>query len=380
MQIKTFKIGRSIVGKIPYLDEPMNPSRSVRDSSPRGARAVRAEPGISPRARSTSPFQAGLVPFPGSQAVADSAVEQYRAPAVGPPRTTRAQLHRQEEMPRRQRTRSSRASSSSSNSSGSSSSSSRSSSSSSSSSSNRSSRGPSHAGGACIPPRHALDIESLMQSLDELWLPDPAVSIDDDHECVPAYDDRENCFKDPKVTFLIDRPQNITCCLCYETKLQMKPSADSPRSDADTVILPCSHAFCRGCLDRWVEDHQSCPSCRLRLVRDCGHAIEPRVIARDTIMALPPVLDTTVDQGRHISRRCWTCRVRDQAGNFARVVKRYRRCRRELAKCAAAGDDDGDDGGRAQEAKAAYDKAKKDFGQFSKNTTYENSMFVHSYW
>ena len=46
------------------------------------------------------------------------------------------------------------------------------------------------------------------------------------------------------------RPQ---CCIC------MEPIVQGARA------LPCSHAFHRTCIDRWVRQHRACPVCRQRV-------------------------------------------------------------------------------------------------------------------
>ncbi|KAI0478452.1 hypothetical protein GGR56DRAFT_689237 [Xylariaceae sp. FL0804] len=188
----------------------------------------------------------------------------------------------------------------------------------------------------------------------------------------------------PRVTFLLDRPR-MTCQICKDTELRVvdsssttsnsssSSSGDASETEADgdssdssaPVILPCGHVACRGCMDAWCRAHRSCPFCRAALAyRQCRHAVAPRVVAADTVCALPP----TVAAGGRIGSRCPSCREKDRAAvalaRWTAAADRFRDARGRLA--ALAEDDDG-----VPRARDALDRARKDFERVPKNYAYE---------
>merc|ERR1712062_492472 len=46
--------------------------------------------------------------------------------------------------------------------------------------------------------------------------------------------------------------KEATCYICLEPC----------KEGAESVELPCKHAFDRECLNRWIKEHDSCPVCR----------------------------------------------------------------------------------------------------------------------
>ncbi|KAK6086457.1 hypothetical protein SCUP515_00023 [Seiridium cupressi] len=351
MHIKTIKVGRSIIGKIKYADESMSStSPSSRDCPPRGTTQVNVgRLGTSPRERPRSPPQAGLRPYQAPRPAVNDAVDTWRSRTQPRPRASPSSSY-SERSPPRQRTDSQHESPS------------------------RPSRESARRGEEGPASRHrgprSLDIDKIVQDFEDMNTRDPVKD-----ECVPSYEDTDNFFPTPKVTFFIDRPTNLVCSVCQEAPLRMK-SSTRPSED-DTVILPCCHAFCRGCLDVWMEAHRSCPLCRLDLERKCGHPLEPRVVAHDTIMSLPP----TMAEGGKVAPRCWDCRQHGQAKQLRQSERSFRKCRELLARCKqdlAAGVENGRE--MVAKAQAAFEKSRKDFEQFSKNVTYENSSHMHTFW
>lgn len=41
------------------------------------------------------------------------------------------------------------------------------------------------------------------------------------------------------------------CCICYD--------------NVRNRVLPCSHSFCEGCIDQWIECKVECPICRIHI-------------------------------------------------------------------------------------------------------------------
>lgn len=117
--------------------------------------------------------------------------------------------------------------------------------------------------------------------------------------------EQESFFPDPKATFTIDRPK-VKCSICQETPLGLSRVSARARP-TQTAMLPCGHAACHGCLSTWLEVHATCPFCRVehRHAR-CGHAVAPRALTFDAILALPP----TTCRGGAAAARCPDCRRR----------------------------------------------------------------------
>jgi len=55
---------------------------------------------------------------------------------------------------------------------------------------------------------------------------------------------------------LLDNNQNEECCICLDTD-----------NSAAWAILPCGHKFHDSCISTWLLTHQTCPICRLRMIR-----------------------------------------------------------------------------------------------------------------
>lgn len=356
MRTKTLRAGRSIIGKIKYMDEPMNPTTSTPDCPPRGRippvpriRPVRivAE---APRVTRSVESLGGLRSYQAARPVVNESIDTWRSRAAPRPRAPREAEPRRDETRRHESlTASSRASSRE-------------------SSSVRRERTPvsRHRG------TEALDVSSIIREFEEISL-----CGYEDEVSPPTYEPTDNFFPNPKITFFVDRPDNLVCSVCQETPLKMSSSPQSHACKEDSVISPCGHVFCRGCLDTWIEAHQSCPLCRFELTRKCGHAIEPRVIAKDTILSLPP----TLPEGGKVAPTCWECRQHAQAKKLGQLAKHFRLCRQVLVRCEQEVDYGSIEAHvMVDKAQKAHDKARKELEQFSKNTTYENTLHIHSFW
>lgn len=115
----------------------------------------------------------------------------------------------------------------------------------------------------------------------------------------------ESFFPNPKVAFLIDEPRTLQCQICLVTPLVMAGTAKQAGESAP-AILPCGHVACTGCIVAWLETQESCPFCREEMKHSgCGHAVQARIIAEDTVLTLP----RTIAQGGRVGSRCHDCRV-----------------------------------------------------------------------
>jgi hypothetical protein len=109
----------------------------------------------------------------------------------------------------------------------------------------------------------------------------------------------------PRITFLVDNPK-LTCIICQESALEYKfESADRDEyNDTTPAILPCGHVFGWGCLTLWLESHDSCPSCRLKLSYElCDHRVQPRPINQAQLPFVPEIGGPLPDQ-------CKICRMK----------------------------------------------------------------------
>ncbi|RYO82701.1 hypothetical protein DL766_006860 [Monosporascus sp. MC13-8B] len=159
----------------------------------------------------------------------------------------------------------------------------------------------------------------------------------------------ESFFPMPKITFLIDEPEGLKCQICLTTPLEMAESSQRP-SERTPVILPCGHAGCGNCMHTWLTTHHSCPFCRRDMHhKGCGHAVEPRVIAHDTIHSLP----RTTAEGGSVGHKCPDCRIGELQ---ATALKNWKDLARDLRAARARARELGTD-----EAVSAMKKAEKAF-------------------
>ena len=178
----------------------------------------------------------------------------------------------------------------------------------------------------------------------------------------------ESFFPNPKVTFLIDEPRNLTCQICLVEPLSMAERADRAGEKAP-VILPCGHVACAGCMDSWLGEHHSCPFCRLAMVHEaCGHAVQPRVVAHDTLLALPR---TTAEGGR-VGTRCRDCKVEVLRAD---ALAQWKGLARDLRAARAA-----DQERSTPETRAALKLAEKAFETAPSRSSAELSARVGASW
>lgn len=140
----------------------------------------------------------------------------------------------------------------------------------------------------------------------------------------------EGCFVPcPKITFLIDQPDEMRCQICKSTRLLFQPEPDGREADGswrDSVptLMPCGHVAGAACLDAWFADHDSCPFCRRRLLyRKCGHKVTTRYITHESLLLMP----VTIPEGGTIPHWCFECY---QSELLRTVNVRYQACRRRF--------------------------------------------------
>ncbi|KAI1081569.1 hypothetical protein F5B20DRAFT_588198 [Whalleya microplaca] len=151
--------------------------------------------------------------------------------------------------------------------------------------------------------------------------------------------DRETFFPNPKITFLIDCPENLVCQICQETPLKMGLTSQSPEPKTPAV-LPCGHVACHSCMSMWLDAHENCPFCRKEMVHiGCGHSVQARLIAHDTIGSLPK----TLPEGGVISNKCHTCRDKERReytiDKWQTLAENFKKARREAEKVGTAAAD-----------------------------------------
>ncbi|KAI1318418.1 hypothetical protein F5Y16DRAFT_134651 [Xylariaceae sp. FL0255] len=157
--------------------------------------------------------------------------------------------------------------------------------------------------------------------------------------------ENESFVPSPKVTFLIDEPQNLICQICQQTNLRIALTASESGSDESNdgeipALLACGHIACKSCLDSWLEHNDSCPFCRILLRHTaapscCQHKVQPRLIAHDTIHSLPP----TLPNGGKIGDRCHACLEKDHKKiTLERMVEGAEKFRRAREKADRSGE------------------------------------------
>ncbi|RYP37216.1 hypothetical protein DL767_003035 [Monosporascus sp. MG133] len=178
----------------------------------------------------------------------------------------------------------------------------------------------------------------------------------------------ESFFPTPKVTFLIDEPEGLKCQICLTTPLEMAESSQRP-NERTPVILPCGHAGCGDCMHTWLSAHHSCPFCRRDMHhKGCGHAVEPRVIAQDTIHSLP----RTTAEGGSVGHKCPDCKIGELQ---AAALKNWKDLARDLRAARARAREHGTD-----ESVKAMKKAEKAFEMAPSRVVLDKVTRVDTSW
>ncbi|KAL0933144.1 uncharacterized protein CTRU02_212107 [Colletotrichum truncatum] len=145
----------------------------------------------------------------------------------------------------------------------------------------------------------------------------------------PGADGGVGCFfPSPKITFLIDKPENLICQVCHQSRFVFDENADTETgarlSDSVPAIMPCGHIAGARCLSEWLRDHDTCPFCRHELVYNgCGHQIPTRHITKEEIFLIPP----TIPEGGDIPNLCIWC-YKDAQRKMTEA--RFKACKRRF--------------------------------------------------
>ncbi|RYP49112.1 hypothetical protein DL768_005109 [Monosporascus sp. mg162] len=178
----------------------------------------------------------------------------------------------------------------------------------------------------------------------------------------------ESFFPTPKVTFLIDEPEGLKCQICLTTPLEMAESSQRP-NERTPIILPCGHAGCGDCMHMWLTAHHSCPFCRRDMHhKGCGHPVEPRVIAHDTIHSLP----RTTAEGGSVGHKCPDCKIGELQ---AAALRNWKDLARDLRAARARAREHGTD-----EAVKAVKKAEKAFEMAPSRAVLDKVTRVDTSW
>jgi hypothetical protein len=93
---------------------------------------------------------------------------------------------------------------------------------------------------------------------------------------------------------------------------QIKSDAE-PLDESTFSLMPCGHAACLQCLEKWFENQGTCPFCRVDLIYPgCGHRVPVRPLTREGLHLLPRTLP---EQGRipNLCAKCLKARLLTQA-------------------------------------------------------------------
>ncbi|KAI0022309.1 hypothetical protein F4780DRAFT_191301 [Xylariomycetidae sp. FL0641] len=183
-----------------------------------------------------------------------------------------------------------------------------------------------------------------------------------------TFSDGESFFPSPKVTFLIDQPDNLVCQICQETPLKMALSSEQAQ-DTVPAVMACGHVACKGCLDLWFDTSRKCPFCRKDLVHTgCDHLVRPRLVAHDSIHSIP----RTLSEGGTVGHKCHGCRDKERrvfgAERWASLAERFKEAREEAERL------------KTDEANEAMKKAQKAFEQFGQNQACDSLYASHASW
>ncbi|KAL6923562.1 hypothetical protein ACHAPO_001724 [Fusarium lateritium] len=156
------------------------------------------------------------------------------------------------------------------------------------------------------------------------------------HRC---YDPEESFIPFPKVTFLIDEPIRLECQICHQANCQIRSDAE-PLDESDFSLMPCGHAACSSCLEKWFKTQDTCPFCRSKLAYPgCGHAIPARSLTKEGLHLLPRTLP---DQG-WIPSFCAQCLkttlMTHAEEKFQQAAQEFRAARQRFSQTQATADE-----------------------------------------
>lgn len=180
-----------------------------------------------------------------------------------------------------------------------------------------------------LPNKPSRDPRAYLKYLVRGFLRRRRATTSSDDEGRITFPDKHTFVPSPKITFLIDEPDNLICQVCQQAPLMMAITAECAGPES-TAILPCGHVFCLGCIDVWLASHASCPFCRTSMTHaECGHQVQPRLIAQDTIHTLPE----TLANGGKIGRICFKCNERDRKEmsvlRWTELAQKFKTARRQ---------------------------------------------------
>ncbi|KAF8469614.1 hypothetical protein BDZ91DRAFT_58904 [Kalaharituber pfeilii] len=70
---------------------------------------------------------------------------------------------------------------------------------------------------------------------------------------------------DLKILRLKDLPEDDRCCnICMEPYVEEKYPCDQPKKE-NATRMPCGHVFGSYCLKQWLQNHNTCPACRMEV-------------------------------------------------------------------------------------------------------------------
>lgn len=113
---------------------------------------------------------------------------------------------------------------------------------------------------------------------------------------------------EPETTFTPDfgKGQKIECTLCKEKQLAYAGQGFKKAEHEYPCLLPCGHFFGHHCLQTWLKDNDTCPSCRFLLRHPgCNHTISGFQVRHWNYKGKIPKL---LEEGGRIHDDCWPCR------------------------------------------------------------------------
>ena len=57
-------------------------------------------------------------------------------------------------------------------------------------------------------------------------------------------------------------PDSRTCVICYEAFNNLESAVEAKNDHEQPVKLRCQHIFCKACIITWLQENDSCPTCR----------------------------------------------------------------------------------------------------------------------